>query len=106
MKKILKLLGLTGLTLGLFAVLNDAAVAGSSTLHNTNHGTDFNSIYNLMNEWIRGSLGRTIALAAFILGIGIGALKQNGVIALSGIMFAVFIIIVPSVIDNLITALI
>ena len=93
---------LTGM---LSAFFTDVAMAGG-TATTAGHSTDFEQIFNLLNEWIRGTLGRTIALAAFILGIGIGALKQNGIIALSGIMFAVFILVVPNVIDNLITGLI
>ena len=71
-----------------------------------NGGQEFKQIFDLLTGWISGYLGRTIALAAFIIGIGMGAFKQNGLIALGGILFAVFIMTVPKIIDTMLTAVI
>jgi conjugal transfer pilus assembly protein TraA len=66
--------------------------------------TTFQNLYARLFGWITGFLGRALALTAFIIGLGLGAIKQNGLIALSGIMFAVFIVTVPNIIDTMIAA--
>ena len=52
-----------------FTLFAGAAVAGTT-------GTEFKPIFDLLTGWIGGYLGRTIALAAFIIGVGYGAFNS------------------------------
>ncbi len=53
-------------------------------------GTEFTGLYNLVKGWSEGYLGRTLAIAAFLVGI----------------IFAVLFAIGPGIIDGIASALI
>lgn len=82
-----------------FFALNGSAFAGSD-------GAEFANMFNKINGWIGGYLGKVVALAAFVIGISYGAIKQNYVVALGGILAALLIITVPGVINSTVGALI
>jgi conjugal transfer pilus assembly protein TraA len=69
-------------------------------------GGEFQNMFNKINGWIGGYLGKVVALAAFVIGISYGAIKQNYVVALGGVLAALLIITVPGVINSTVTALI
>jgi len=86
---------------GLFVAftLSNPAFAGSD-------GSEFANMFNKINGWIAGYLGKVVALAAFVIGISYGAIKQNYVVALGGVLAALLIITVPGVINSTVGALI
>lgn len=75
-----------------------AAVTAGTT------GTEFQGFYNLMTSWTSGFLGKGIALAAFLLGAGMGVAKQTILPAVLGIVFAVVFSVGPGVITGMMSA--
>ena len=69
-------------------------------------GTKFQTMYTTLLNWATGFLGKSIAIAAFILGAGIGIARSSPIPALAGIVFALFMVYVPTIIDSIMTAVI
>ena len=67
-------------------------------------GAEFQTFYNLMNNWTTGFLGKGIAMAAFLLGAGMGVAKQTLLPAIMGILFAIVFTVGPNVITGMMTA--
>jgi conjugal transfer pilus assembly protein TraA len=67
-------------------------------------GSEFESLYNLVRGWSDGYLGKTLAIAAFLVGAIVGFAKSTAMPALIGIVFAVLFSIGPSIIDGITTA--
>ena len=89
------------LALGIcFTVLmTGAAVAGTS-------GTEFQGLYDLLFGWAQGYLARAIAIAASIAGALYGLAKQNPMLAITGVIFAVILSIGPGIINGILTAVV
>lgn len=83
----------------LLALLAGSAIAGTT-------GTEFQTIYATLLNWATGFLGKSIAIAAFILGAGIGVARSSPIPALVGVVFALFMVYVPTIIDSIMTAVI
>lgn len=83
------------LLVALFA-LPGIAMAGTS-------GTEFQTLYNLLVGWATGFLGKAIAIAAFIIGMGMGIARSSPIPALGGVVFALFVAYVPGVIGGIVT---
>lgn len=83
----------------LLAVLAGSTIAGTT-------GTEFQTIYATLLNWATGFLGKSIAIAAFILGAGIGVARSSPIPALVGVVFALFMVYVPTIIDSIMTAVI
>ena len=83
----------------LLAVLAVPAIAGTT-------GTEFQTVYATLLSWSTGFLGKSIAIAAFILGAGIGVARSSPIPALVGIVFALFMVYVPTIIDSIMTAVV
>ena len=79
------------------------ALGASSAFAGTT-GTEFQSMYTTLLNWATGYLGRAIAIAAFILGAGIGVARSSPIPALVGVVFALFMVYVPTIIDSIMTA--
>lgn len=79
------------------------AFGASSAIAGTT-GTEFQSMYTTLLNWATGYLGKAIAIAAFILGAGIGVARSSPIPALVGVVFALFMIYVPTIIDSIMTA--
>ena len=79
-------------------------LAGSALAGTT--GTEFQTIYATLLSWATGYLGKSIAIAAFILGAGIGVARSSPIPALVGVVFALFMVYVPTIIDSIMTAVI
>lgn len=62
--------------------------------------------YNLVKGWSEGFLGRTLAIAAFLVGAIVGFAKSTAMPALVGIVFAVLFAVGPGIIDGIASALI
>ena len=69
-------------------------------------GSEFQGLYNLIKGWSEGFLGRTLAIAAFLVGAIVGFAKSTAMPALVGIVFAVLFAIGPGIIDGIASALI
>ena len=69
-------------------------------------GTEFQTMYTTLLNWATGFLGKSIALAAFILGAGVGIARSSPIPALVGIVFALVMVYVPNSIDSIMTAVI
>lgn len=69
-------------------------------------GTEFQNVYNLVKGWSEGYLGRTLAIAAFLVGAIVGFAKSTAMPALVGIVFAVLFAVGPGIIDGIASALI
>ena len=80
-------------------------LAAGSALAGTT-GTEFQSMYVTLLNWVNGYLGKSIAIAAFILGAGIGIARSSPIPALIGVVFALFLVYVPTIIDSIMTAVI
>ena len=83
----------------LLALLAGSALAGTT-------GTEFQTIYTTLLNWASGFLGKSIAIAAFILGAGVGLARSSPIPALVGVVFALFMFYVPTIIDGIMTAVI
>ena len=81
------------------------ALAAGSALAGTT-GTEFQTMYTTLLNWATGFLGKSIAIAAFILGAGIGIARSSPIPALAGVVFALFMVYVPTIIDSIMTAVI
>ena len=77
---------------------------GATSVFAANTGAEFQSMYTTLLNWATGFLGKAIALAAFILGAGIGVARSSPVPALAGVVFALFMVYVPTIIDSIMTA--
>ena len=67
-------------------------------------GAEFQTMYTTLLNWATGYLGKSIAVAAFILGAGIGVARSSPIPALAGVVFALFMVYVPTIIDSIMTA--
>lgn len=90
-------------TTALLALL--LTLAASSAIAGTT-GAEFQTMYTTLLNWVTGFLGKSIAIAAFILGAGIGIARSSPIPALVGVVFALFMVYVPNIIDGIMTAVI
>ena len=51
-------------------------------------GKEFEAVYEMIEGWATGTLGKIIALAALIVGIGFGLVRQSVIAAVIGIAMA------------------
>jgi conjugal transfer pilus assembly protein TraA len=96
MKLFSKLYFRLGVLFGMLA-LNAPAFAGTT-------GTEFVGLYNMVKGWSEGYLGKTLAIAAFLVGAIVGFAKSTAMPALIGVIFAVLFSIGPAIIDNIASA--
>jgi conjugal transfer pilus assembly protein TraA len=85
----------------LFAVLLIGAcgVAMSATT-----GSEFATLFNRLSDWTTGFLGRALAFAGFLVGIGMGIARSNAMPAVVGIVFALMTSVAPSIINGMLSA--
>lgn len=67
-------------------------------------GAEFQNIYNMVVEWTSGYLGKTIALGAFLAGMGIGIVRQSMMAVVSGIGAGLAVAYMPEVMNGIVTA--
>lgn len=65
---------------------------------------DFKNLYETLNAWITGSLGKSIALTFLIVGLAVGVLRGSIVAAVVSIGVSLALIAVPSIITNIFTS--
>ena len=88
--------------LGLFAVLSFAASAGWAGTT----GAEFQQLYTMLSEWATGYLGRSIALVFLLIGLGIGVVRGSLLAAAGAIAVATALLIAPTVVEGILSALI
>ncbi|WP_229437047.1 TraA family conjugative transfer protein [Neisseria brasiliensis] len=69
-------------------------------------GQEFNGISTMLSGWSTGGLGLTLALAAFIIGLAVGMMKQTIMPAVVGIGVALAATLGPGIIQAMFTAVI
>ena len=78
-----------------------AVVATGTVMAGTD--TTFDSIYTTVEAWAEGSLGKLFAVSAFIIGMGIGLVKQSAMAIVLGLAFALIMFYGPGIIANIVT---
>lgn len=89
------------LTAGLFV---GAAAAYAGVGGTAPGGSEFSDIWDLIQGWSQGILGRIIALGALIVGIAFGLVRQSVVAAVIGISMAIVLQYGPDVIEGIVTS--
>ena len=67
-------------------------------------GSEFQNIYTMIVDWTSGYLGKTIALGAFLAGMGIGIVRQSLMAVVSGIGAGLAVAYMPQVMNGIVTA--
>jgi len=89
------------------AVLGAVALLGASVaIATTSTDTDFTAVVTLLTNWSQGTLGRTLALGMFVVGIAAGIIRQSVMAAVAGVAGALVLNYGPGVIDGIFGALI
>ncbi len=67
----------------------------------TGGNVEFGGLYAYLKGLSEGFLGRTLAIFAFIVGLGVGVARSSAVPAIAGIVFAIFVAYGPAIIDGI-----
>ena len=67
-------------------------------------GPEFQATYDLIVGWAKGYLGKIFAVAAFLIGAGFSAARQNPMPAVFGLVLALIIGFGPNLIESILTA--
>lgn len=86
------------------ATLATVLMASIGAAHAGNGGTEFNNLSTMLRNWSEGGLGLALALAAFIIGLAVGLVKQTVMPAIVGIGVALFASMGPGIIAAMFTA--
>jgi len=81
--------------LALAIVVTGTAAAGTDTT--------FDTIYNQVKAWAEGSLGKLLAVSAFIVGMGIGLVRQSIMAIVLGLAFALVMFYGPGIMESIVT---
>lgn len=79
------------------SVLAGSAFAGTT-------GTEFQQLYNWINDVVKGYFGRAVAVAAVGIGAILSIARVNPIPILSGVGFAVFLQYTPTIITGIMSA--
>lgn len=69
-----------------------------------NGDTDFQDLYNMLQNWAQGTLGRSIALMFLLVGLGVGVVRGSIMGAVGCLAAAMALFIGPQIVDNIFTA--
>lgn len=67
-------------------------------------GGEFTEVYDQLTGWANGVLGKVLGVAALLVGLGVGVIKQSVIAAVVGIAMALTAGFGPGVIDGIITS--
>lgn len=84
-----------GLTTAALVLASGSALAGTDST--------FDSIYALVKAWAEGSLGKLFAVAAFVIGMGIGLVKQSAMAIVLGLAFALIMFYGPGIMESIVS---
>ncbi len=82
------------------------ALVASSPVFAGTDGTEFQDLYTMVKGWTNGYLGRSIALVFLLIGLGVGVIRGSIISAVGCIAAAMCLLIAPSVIESIISAVI
>jgi conjugal transfer pilus assembly protein TraA len=77
-------------------------IAGSAFAGTT--GTEFQNLYNWINNVVTGYFGRAVAVAAVGIGAILSIARVNPIPILAGVGFAIFLQYTPTIITGILTA--
>lgn len=69
-----------------------------------NNGTEFQEVYDMIVNWTQGTLGKTIAVGTFLVGMGIGVARQSLMPIVLGIGSGLALYYTPNIVDNIVVA--
>ena len=69
-------------------------------------GTEFVDVYDLLTGWSQGTLGKVMAVGMFLVGVGMGIVRQSVTSAVTGVGGALVLNYGPTVIDGVFTAMV
>lgn len=75
-----------------------------ASVHAGTTGLEFKDTFDLIVGWAKGYLGKIFAVAAFLIGCGFAAARQNPMPAIFGLVLALIIGFGPNLIDSILTA--
>lgn len=78
----------------------------SSVAFSGQTGTEFQDLYDLVHDWATGYLGRAIALIFLLVGLGVGIVRGSVMGAVGCLAAAMCLLIAPSVVEGILTAVI
>lgn len=87
----------TALLLAVAVSLPLQAMAGAG-------GTEFTQVYDQLTGWANGTLGKVLGVAALLVGLGVGVIKQSVIAAVVGIAMALTAGFGPGVIDGVVSS--
>ena len=91
--------------LKMFVALVLAAATGVALASNvSNTETTFAQVYDLIDGWLTGTLGKTIAISSLAVGLAIGIVKQSIMAVAIGIAMALALSMGPGVISGVFNA--
>ena len=93
-----KLPDLKGAALGLVVWLQAQAARAASD------GSEFEGLYELVSQWSTGFLGKTIAVAFLLVGLGMGVIRGSVMAVVAAIAAAAALILLPGIVDAMFTA--
>ena len=93
-----KLPDLRGAALGLVGWLQAQAAWAASD------GSEFQGLYELVSQWSTGFLGKTIAVAFLLVGLGMGVIRGSVMAVVAAIAAAAALILLPGIVDAMFTA--
>jgi len=81
-----------------------AAAAGAAAIAGTGGNAQFGGLAQQLIGWSQGSLGIIIAVAALLVGLSIGVVKQSMMAVVTGLGIAIALYYGPSVISALLSS--
>jgi len=84
---------------GLIAML---ALIVASSAH-AGADTTFGTVLTMLTDWAQGSLGAVLSIAAFIIGMGIGLVRQSVMAVVVGLSMAIVMFYGPTIITNIVS---
>jgi conjugal transfer pilus assembly protein TraA len=67
-------------------------------------GTEFNSAYTTITDWLQGDLGRLIAASLLVVGLVMGVVRQSIMAAVPAIACGLVATVAPTIISAVVTA--
>jgi conjugal transfer pilus assembly protein TraA len=90
----------------LYSATVAAFAFGSDAMAGVGGSTEFDSIVTVLTNWSTGSLGKTIALGMFIVGLAAGIVDQSVIAVVVGVAGALALSYGPTVLTGIFTAVI